>query len=499
MHVPRPSFDQCVLAAAVVVHLFTAWSSTGFHVADEHYQVIAFAEAKLGHQPLEDLPWEYAERLRGTLLPVLCMAVFSLADGVGIGDPFLLAFFLRLLTAMVALWAMWRSAQCARHHLPAWCWRPFLLLSFFLWFLPFLQVRFTGETWSGIFLLMAMAPMLGAGTGNLPTYRIGLLLGLAFLCRPPTLAAAVGMVAWLVLVQRAPARRLFQLAVGFVAVWLLGIALDSWYYGQPTLTAWNYLHRGILGRSGSPFLAYPWWYYFPWVFKQALPLVGAAILLAFALLVAWRPRHLLTWTLVPFLLLHLAVPHKELRMLYPVAGLMPLLLAGAMWTIQTRWPIPLAPLRQGGLLRVAGFLVVASDLIALLVVATSPAGTGVAHLAGAIHRLYADEVVQITYQGDPAQVWRIRIPAFYLPEHATDTVVGKLCSPHATLPGKVHLIVTQAVVPACTGCADAHWRLITPALPAWKQWALRAYDWEDAQPAWKLYEARTAAHRTFTE
>lgn len=323
MHVPRPSFDQCVLAAAVVVHLFTAWSSTGFHVADEHYQVIAFAEAKLGHQPLEDLPWEYAERLRGTLLPVLCMAVFSLADGVGIGDPFLLAFFLRLLTAMVALWAMWRSAQCARHHLPAWCWRPFLLLSFFLWFLPFLQVRFTGETWSGIFLLMAMAPMLGAGTGNLPTYRIGLLLGLAFLCRPPTLAAAVGMVAWLVLVQRAPARRLFQLAVGFVAVWLLGIALDSWYYGQPTLTAWNYLHRGILGRSGSPFVAYPWWYYFPWVFKQALPLVGAAILLAFALLVAWRPRHLLTWTLVPFLLLHLAVPHKELRMLYPVAGLMP--------------------------------------------------------------------------------------------------------------------------------------------------------------------------------
>jgi hypothetical protein len=34
------------------------------------------------------------------------------------------------------------------------------------------------------------------------------------------------------------------------------------------------------------------------------------------------------------------------------------------------------------------------------------------------------------------------------------------------------------------------WQLIAPALPKLKQWALKAYEWEDAKPVWQLYIAQ---------
>lgn len=44
-------FHRTVFTAAVVVYLITAWNSTGFHNADEHYQIIEFAQWKLGEPP----------------------------------------------------------------------------------------------------------------------------------------------------------------------------------------------------------------------------------------------------------------------------------------------------------------------------------------------------------------------------------------------------------------------------------------------------------------
>jgi hypothetical protein len=96
--------------------------------------------------------------------------------------------------------------------------------------------------------------------------------------------------------------------------------------------------------------------------------------------VAWvrHPRHLLTWATAPLALVHCAIAHKELRFLFPIAMLSPLLLALAVGGVPwRRWPRVLA----GG--------VVALDLVALVALCTLPAQPQVAFLRFAARRFPA--------------------------------------------------------------------------------------------------------------
>ncbi|MBK6892961.1 MAG: hypothetical protein IPH00_07455 [Flavobacteriales bacterium] len=133
----HPSRTRWIFLAAVVVHLITAWFSTGYYAADEHYQIIEFAQARMGEFPKDQLAWEYADRLRSGLLPTLCVAVFKTAGAAGASSPFLLAFLLRALTAIVAMAIVKRFVGSAWHLVKEPLRPAFLFLSFFIWFLPF--------------------------------------------------------------------------------------------------------------------------------------------------------------------------------------------------------------------------------------------------------------------------------------------------------------------------------------------------------------------------
>src|SRR5690606_39751816 len=52
----------------------------------------------------------------------------------------------------------------------------------------------------------------------------------------------------------------------------------------------------------------------------------------------FRSRHVLVWMVLPFVLFHVALPHKELRFLYPLADLMPLLLVMSLDIVMRHWP-----------------------------------------------------------------------------------------------------------------------------------------------------------------
>lgn len=476
-----------ILLAALVVHLVAAWFSTGFQSADEHYQVIAFAEARLGHQPVSGLPWEYAAHIRSALLPSACLVIFKMAAMVGVTSPFVLAFLLRLITALAALLAVYTFVKAVRHRVPENLWTPFLLLSFFLWFLPFLHVRFTGETWSGLFVLLALAALLSGEDRAGRHLRCGLWLGLAFLCRPPTLAMALGIVLWLAVVKREHLQSILQFLIGIAVMVLAGIALDSWYYNEPTITAWNYFHQGIAGNGDHRFLPYAWWYYPAWVVKYTIPPFGLAILAAFATLLAFRPKHILVWVTVPFLVLHLALAHKDLRFLHPLADLLPLMLiqAWAVWRERKVWSAVPA-----GVLKPLLAIVIVINSAALVAVILAPAGSGRTHLAALVRSHYPGEVVRLNYVAGHTTVWDIRIPRFYLPPTVSDTLIDAPCNLMSPSPGTIELLVTDQPTPNCESMDGQHWSEVGSALPRWKQLALEWYAWEDAKPVWKLYESR---------
>ncbi len=470
--------------AALAVYVCTAWYSTGFHAADEHYQVIAFAAHKLGLQPASPMPWEYSAGIRSAFLPALAWAVFKVARWAGLQDPFLWMFVLRAITALLAWATVVHSTRALSPLFPAKMQRPFRLLSYFLWFLPFLFARFAGETWSGLFALLAIVGLMDPGTVKYRYCRTGILFGLAFLCRPPTLALALGAVAWLAMVERIRMAAMVQLCLGLAATFMLGIGIDHWFYGKPVFTAWNYLHTGILGHPDHPFQPFAWWYYPAWVLKYAGPPIGALILTAFGMLLWKQPKSLLAWCMVPFLLLHLALSHKDLRFFYPLAPLLPLLLAKA-WQLAKPERMPA---RASGALRVLLLVAVAYNLLALAVVATSPAGNGSANLARVLHARYKGQQARLNYPSEGTNAWTIRIPPFYLPPTFTDSLVADACGP-LSAPGKtLQLLIDDQAVGSCTGPAGVQWLPVAKALPPWKAWAHKAYDLEDARPVWKLYQ-----------
>ncbi len=481
------TFDRRVFALAVVVYLCAAWFSTGFHAADEHYQLIAFAEAKLGNQPIDQMSWEYDARIRSAFMPSLCLAVFKGASAVGLNDPFALSFLLRLLTALFALWAIRCFVGAVRGNVPPGLWRPFLLLSFFLWFLPFLGVRFASETWSGLFVVLALAALLSPKASATRHLQTGLLLGLAFLCRPPTLALAAGIVLWLVVVKREHFKGVLQLLAGIVLMIVAGVALDSWFYGEATFTAWNYLQVGVGGHEDHPFTPFAWWYYPAWIVKYGIPPIGFVILASFATLILFRPKSILVWLIVPFLVLHLSLAHKDLRFLYPIAFLLPLLLVQT-WSVWVERNV-LKTVPSKATKFILG-VVATVNLVALLVVITSPAGRGRTRLASVIQHRYSGKEIHLNYVADKTTVWDIRIPRFYLPPSYSDALITDPCLPLHHTDDAVELLITDQPLPRCSQNTDLQWNQVEYALPRWKEWALKAYDLEDVRPVWVLYERR---------
>jgi phosphatidylinositol glycan class B len=361
------------MAIGLLLILVAAFRSVGFNNADEHFQVLEFASAKLGRTPWSALPWEYTFRMRPWLQPALYTLGARGLAALGVEDPFAWALGFRLFSGLVAWLGLVGLAVCSGR----WIAEPLarrlairaLVLSYFV---PYLAVRTSAESLSTSCVVLALC-LIGLG-GQLATpglaFLTGVLLGLAAGLRYATAVAVVSTLAWLLLVGRAPARRLGWIFLGIAAALPLTLAVDRWGYGEWTLAAWNYAFRNFVeDRAALEYGALPWYGYL-FVLSRG-PFAPLNLLLAGVVVVAWvrHPRHLLTWATAPLVLVHCAIAHKELRFLFPVAMLSPLLLGlavgGAQWR---RWA------------RVLAGVVVAVDLVGLAALCILPARPQVAFL-----------------------------------------------------------------------------------------------------------------------
>ena len=361
------------MALGLLLILVAAFRSVGFHNADEHFQVLEFASAKLGRTPWSALPWEYTFRMRPWLQPALyTLGARSLA-ALGVEDPFAWALGFRLFSGLMAWLGLVGLAVCSGR----WIAEPLarrlairaLVLSYFV---PYLAVRTSAESLSTSCVVLALC-LIGLG-GHLATpgvaFLTGVLLGLAAGLRYATAVAVVSTLAWLLLVGRAPARRLGWIFLGIASALALALAVDRWGYGEWTLAAWNYVFRNFgEGRAALEFGALPWYGYLFLLSRG--PFAPLNLLLAGFVVVAWvrHPRHLLTWATAPLVLVHCAIAHKELRFLFPVAMLSPLLLGLAVGGVPwRRWA------------RVLAGVAVALDLVGLAALCILPARPQVAFL-----------------------------------------------------------------------------------------------------------------------
>ncbi|MEL6393285.1 MAG: glycosyltransferase family 39 protein [Bacteroidota bacterium] len=394
---------------AIAVLLLGSWFSIGFHQSDEHYQILEFAAMRAGHSPVGDLPWEYAEQMRPGLQPFMAYVVYRI-----IGDPFWTTFFLRLLSGAFTLWVAWLVFSRCLPQLGQKDWRPWLAGACLLhWAMWYSGLRFSSESWSGLmFALGYLTYMSLSGKSSEPArqahkylFLSGFCFGLAFCFRYQVGLLVLGFGAWLLFVQREKWLRLGSIVFGGLFALTLGVLTDYWLYGQWVNAPWNYLAQNLIEGKAATFGTRPWWGYFELVFLRGIPPLSLLYVLA-PLVFFWHHRkHPLTWSWVPFLLIHIVLSRKDVRFLFPLLPLLPIVLLGA-WQVVVVYSEGHVRFKQsssftlGSRWRYLAYLIVLMNLGILAVNAFRPMRPSIA-AAEYVYRHLPEDTILVVPEGRP--------------------------------------------------------------------------------------------------
>jgi len=312
----------------VLVYSLAVYFSSGYYHFDEHFQLIEFAGLKLGINTPSDMPWEYKSQLRPALQPLIVYLICKVFMLVGFYNPFAIAFFLRLISAILALFASLAFYRVFENEIKNEKHRKiFFLLNIFLWFAVFNKVRFTSENWSAsIFMIAIYVYFLKDRKQIINILFSGLLLGISFIIKFQLGFFIAGFCAWLFFIKKENIKSLMLLIFGILIAISIGVIIDYWFYQQWVFTAWNYLQQLLFAKYVGSFENEPWWYFFDETFNKTIPPFSIAFMLSFVFVFFFKPKHILTWILFPFLLIHFFIGHKEIRFLFPVIPFMPFLL-----------------------------------------------------------------------------------------------------------------------------------------------------------------------------
>jgi len=313
-----------IFFAGLLFHIICAWFSTGYHHPDEHFQILEFFNYKLNAIPTTDLSWEFSEKIRPTFQPALVYWLAKLLYPSGIYNPFTLTLILRLLSGITSWFITCLLCTLLLNDLKSETGkRIFVSMSFFLWFIPYINVRFSSENISGIFFLYGVYLILKSHTRRptalFPLLLSGFLLGFSFFIRFQMAFAIVGLALWLVLIKKIKWKSLFIIFLSACAAILINICIDYWFYGEFVFTPWNYFYANIIqNKAVTGFGSAPSWFYITEFIMQVGPPLSLFLLLLFITGISKNFKNLFVWIIIPFILAHSITGHKEIRFLFPV-------------------------------------------------------------------------------------------------------------------------------------------------------------------------------------
>lgn len=372
-----------IFLIAFAVTIVAAVFSKGYHHFDEHFQLIEFANYKSGNTTYEKMPWEYKLQMRPTLQPTITYGISETLMTFGIENPFVLPMVLRILSGLLSLLLFWRLWKVYQHRIKNETLRKwFVLLSLFTWFIVYNHVRFSSENWSGMMFIFAAVYFVGEKRALTKHFIFaGIFLGLSILFRYQSGFLVIGIFFWLAFIYRAKLKDLGLFVLVIVAVIGIGSLIDGWFYGEWTLAFWNYFYYNIIYGKAAGFGVQPWYYYFEQGFIGMFPLIGLFFITAIVGSIAFRNKTLLTgrlsiwiWAIIPFILLHMYVGHKELRFLFPIVGALPFIAIELLQAVHFKKP----KLLNSRGFKVLVYLFWGINLVFLLVICFKPATDKVA-------------------------------------------------------------------------------------------------------------------------
>ncbi|MDA3892107.1 MAG: hypothetical protein PF517_10635 [Salinivirgaceae bacterium] len=406
------NFEKALFIIAIVWYSITSYYSVGYYHADEHYQIIEFAELKSGNNKPDELAWEYKAKIRPAFQPTICSGLFALFEYVNITNQFTKAFLLRLLTGILAVFSISFFSSSCKSFIHKRYWKAFLIISYFLWFLPFINVRYSSETWAGLMVLLA-AGILNKNKFNASNFFVvGLLLGLGFNFRFQSGIIIAGLFLWFVVVKKITIIKLWPFFIGIVVAVSLGFLSDYWFYNELVCTPWNYLKVNLVDQVANSFGTSPWYYYAYYIFRFAFFPFGSLIVLSLLYFAFRNYKSSAVWIVIPFLIIHSVLAHKELRFLFPIVNFVPVILVVAyqMVTMSTVRRITKA------VLFIVVVLLTCLNTLGLFISSLKPANIGRIKLVSEIEHINIGSVKNIhaLVGQNPYEPWRGLVANFYL-------------------------------------------------------------------------------------
>ncbi len=321
-----PSFlsKNIILVLGGLFFIISAIFSEGYFHADEHYQIVEFAEYFIGNNTANNLAWEFEAQIRPSLQPILAAVIISTSRFIGVESNHSISFILRLISGAFAFFAYYQFHKSLKkeHKIQLNAYTFFFI--FMLWFIPFLSVRFSSENWGALFLLLGIGKIINSE--NKKQFIVaGVYFGVSFLFRFQMALAILGVLGWYISQRQKPLSNLWQIGLGGFSILVIGVFLDTWLYDEFTISFWNYFKSNLIEGKASSFGTQPWYSYATWVFRYSFFPIGIVILISTLIFTIKRPRHVITWALVPFILAHCIIGHKELRFLFPLIPFLPYL------------------------------------------------------------------------------------------------------------------------------------------------------------------------------
>lgn len=313
-----------IFVVSLILTFVISIFSVGFYHPDEQYYAIDFAALKLG-LITELSSWEHTTELRPWSLPGLFLHFLNIFKIVGL-NAFDMALGLRLISAVASWFSL--SLFTRRVHVyfnDETLYKIFALFLNFAFFVKFMQVRTSSENWSTVFLLLSLSTLIKEKLTSKDILLFSLLSGLSFLFRHQLGFFVLSIGLFLIILKKVSIKDwLIFFCLPQIGMFLLELGIDSWGYGHISFSPWNYVYQNIILDKVSGFGTHPFYHYIKMSITK-LGLFGVLMWVGLLWFLIKRPKHLLTWSVFLFILIHHLIGHKELRFLYPVTPVLTLM------------------------------------------------------------------------------------------------------------------------------------------------------------------------------
>lgn len=327
-----------LLYIAIAIYLTTAYFSLGHLHPDEYYQILEFAAFKLGLNSTHGLTWEFYSQIRPTLQPFFVIYLYKMVALFAKPNPFFVAFLTRCLSGILSLIAVFMfintfSAELKSANKQKW----FILLSVFSWLAVFNGIRYSAENVSAKLFIIAICLLFSSKIEKktLVFFSIGALLGFSFFVRFQNAFMIIGLIAWLICINKSlKTTNYISIFIGIVFAIYLGVVIDHWFYGDWVFTPWNYFKANIIDGKAATFSVDPWYTY---LYIAGLIPYGPLYVIGSLYFMLYRKKHVITWMMLPFIIGHVLVGHKELRFLTPLLTFMPFVILDALQLLEEKY------------------------------------------------------------------------------------------------------------------------------------------------------------------